>query len=1285
MTKEDKFARVLEYHGAHGKWPTADYVEPGSGIKLGIFVARIKRRDISLTGTQRAALVTLDPLFFDDYPPEYTHAYRFPSRTMFPRSASSYSAGGKGPSAVDEADIAVTLPCRRVHLGVSVDNIARVDKNVEVIGFPSSNMETKDDANTTYAKENHPYLYQADFEDMEETPDEVEDQDLTTHINDETVVMKPEGSSSNYSDDEVEDDEFSGMEEVEEEEEEEKDEEEEEEEDFKIKEEDNVTLEVRSSPIDGDDDINIDAGNGLESPASYDSDEEVEDNASHDTDSKVAVEASYDSDDEEEEDKASRDTNSKVEVEASYANDKKEEVKEEHRELEEVHENDTGALGDKEQVKPTEVNVTPPVKEMEENMAPLVAMAEDWMKRVMEMLQTGGLLIKNKADNMLEAVSSFFTSEAGDGKAVFESFLQSIKEKAISAKEWMESRWRDILATSEDPKGKIAAFGDDLLKLLLAAWDNVQTKAQSLVHASGDWVDNYKVSSSGHMDHVLHVWLQTLDETKSRMGEYRDTLLPALSHSWSELVAFVGDLKDVMLHATQDTWENVVRTSHDTWENVVQFSKDVWENAKGKVGEARNVWEAIQRKFKASLPEEEDEVEATLSDRLHAFLTVSSHIWGDLKTSMALHLEDLLEVLEEKRANWKKMSKEDWMNAFTEYVRSINLPLGSTGMVLAALLLIIAVAAIAGVFRSGVVRRKSVRIADFVEEVAVKEEGGYVDKEEKEELERSTSPCIVREVDWEWSPTVGDGFGVAAIEEEIRRQGAYPERSPRGGTSDMHARAGVNVASSVPTEGDGEARVRNSSLDCVWSSYLRAFAGLGVVSIDEERRAEEIQRAAHLDDDDSRSERSAIIDDATSAIAEWWYSTWLAITESVSGVMGSEGELVEEAPREDSAEMQNSSSVALNGDDGAQPADPEAPVDESTLVIMEDDEEARPPSRIMSVIEPWELEEMLEALGDDEIRPFVEENEDLDYNAAEYMGDENVESVYETDSADGGAEGPDSPARPEAVLPEIVGAAGSEAAEMEKETAAPAPEAADAEAERLLESGALRDDEEDYDVSAALAFRAGSPDELGTIEDLIADGESSFPLSSSLVKTMKNAALMSMKTAVKGTAAIISSAFGSPHRWTKDEKLALLLAYHRVHKHWPMKTYKDPATGVELGAFWRSVVKQQETLNTGQMALVLGRDPKAFESKRLRRQKAHLHPYSSSCGKAHVSRDEKIAQLVKYREQYGKFPKIGYKDPETGVPLGAFYASVVDSTIKLTDEQRARLLEADPSIIFNGN
>ena len=213
------------------------------------------------------------------------------------------------------------------------------------------------------------------------------------------------------------------------------------------------------------------------------------------------------------------------------------------------------------------------------------------------------------------------------------------------------------------------------------------------------------------------------------------------------------------------------------------------------------------------------------------------------------------------------------------------------------------------------------------------------------------------------------------------------------------------------------------------------------------------------------------------------------------------------------------------------------------------------------------------------------------------------------------------------------------------------------------------------------------------------------------VKSVKSVAFKSMRSAMRGTAAALSSAFThhGPHSMSNDEKVARLVAYHQTHKHWPLRSYKDRETGAALGAFWNSVIRKEETLTEEHVAMLLARDPNAFQlksplsksskgakrtTKLKAKQVADALPADtvvtrstprSTCGKVHVPRDEKIARLLAFYKAHGVWPSIDYRDAETGAPLGAFLAGVIDRSIKLTDAQRGALRAVDPNIFYSAN
>jgi len=60
LTKDDKVALLVNYHEEHGTWPSKTHKDPETGAALGVFLARVIDRSISLNETQRAALRAVD-------------------------------------------------------------------------------------------------------------------------------------------------------------------------------------------------------------------------------------------------------------------------------------------------------------------------------------------------------------------------------------------------------------------------------------------------------------------------------------------------------------------------------------------------------------------------------------------------------------------------------------------------------------------------------------------------------------------------------------------------------------------------------------------------------------------------------------------------------------------------------------------------------------------------------------------------------------------------------------------------------------------------------------------------------------------------------------------------------------------------------------------------------------------------------------------------------------------------------------------------------------------------
>ena len=143
---------------------------------------------------------------------------------------------------------------------------------------------------------------------------------------------------------------------------------------------------------------------------------------------------------------------------------------------------------------------------------------------------------------------------------------------------------------------------------------------------------------------------------------------------------------------------------------------------------------------------------------------------------------------------------------------------------------------------------------------------------------------------------------------------------------------------------------------------------------------------------------------------------------------------------------------------------------------------------------------------------------------------------------------------------------------------------------------------------------------------------------------------------------------------TKDAQIALLVAHYKTHGDWPSIGYKDPKTSLSLGVFLDRVIERQVVLTQSQRELLLAADPDVFgvkfSIKRAAMKARHIA----------LSKDDKVARLADYYYNHGSWPAMSFKDPETGVALGAFLRKVIDGEVSLTAAQRIKLHAADPEL-----
>jgi len=165
---------------------------------------------------------------------------------------------------------------------------------------------------------------------------------------------------------------------------------------------------------------------------------------------------------------------------------------------------------------------------------------------------------------------------------------------------------------------------------------------------------------------------------------------------------------------------------------------------------------------------------------------------------------------------------------------------------------------------------------------------------------------------------------------------------------------------------------------------------------------------------------------------------------------------------------------------------------------------------------------------------------------------------------------------------------------------------------------------------------------------------------------------------------------------TKDDKVALLVAYHQKHGSWPSKSYRDPETSAALGSFLDKAISRQLHLSKAQRAKLLDVDANVFGKVK----KREAAPIVATASMSEIpappnpnsipreissSKDDQIALLLAYHAKNGKWPPVAYKDPVTALPLGSFLDHAISRQVSLTEAQRAKLVAMDPSLFQGKN
>jgi len=168
-----------------------------------------------------------------------------------------------------------------------------------------------------------------------------------------------------------------------------------------------------------------------------------------------------------------------------------------------------------------------------------------------------------------------------------------------------------------------------------------------------------------------------------------------------------------------------------------------------------------------------------------------------------------------------------------------------------------------------------------------------------------------------------------------------------------------------------------------------------------------------------------------------------------------------------------------------------------------------------------------------------------------------------------------------------------------------------------------------------------------------------------------------------------------PKAMSKDDQIALLVAYHQQNGTWPASSYKDAETSAALGSFLDKAISRQIHLTDDQKAQLLEVDPNVFGRVKKAPAKGSLPaPASTSTTtstltsttpskpspKKLLSKDTHVELLVSYYQKHGSWPAFGYKDPETRASLGLFLNRAISRQVSLTDDQRAKLSALDPDL-----
>jgi len=148
-----------------------------------------------------------------------------------------------------------------------------------------------------------------------------------------------------------------------------------------------------------------------------------------------------------------------------------------------------------------------------------------------------------------------------------------------------------------------------------------------------------------------------------------------------------------------------------------------------------------------------------------------------------------------------------------------------------------------------------------------------------------------------------------------------------------------------------------------------------------------------------------------------------------------------------------------------------------------------------------------------------------------------------------------------------------------------------------------------------------------------------------------------------------------------DDRIALLVDYHKKHGEWPAPNYQDADTGVGLGSFFSHVIDRSVHLNREQRLALQAVDANVFHGKRGGHTRV-VDPviFTKDAAPKELSVDEMIARVIAFREANGEWPTDAYVDPDSGAGLGLWFSRVIKNEIKLSVGQKATLLVEDPNL-----